>query len=336
MSIKKIFNVFRLDLANSKRDKVMIYTLLAPIILAFVLKLISPGFQNISVDFVSLEGDTELVGMLDRYGSVELSPTLEKLKERVLDSGDTVGVYLKDGTYSLLMQGNEPEEIQALAKLALSGIVSQGISGIAFETTDNGKTLPPMTLFGFSFVVVLSFTLGGFIIGFNIIDEKESGAMRALMITPISKSEFIVGRSIIGVAVPLIHALLAVLVFAIGGVDILKLIIVTISSSFIGIAMGFLIGVMSSNQMSGLANMKISVLLLLMPVMLAFVLPENRQFIFYWSPTYWSFSALRDILNQSSGWATFLMQLLWITLTTAGIFMVVRGKIKTGLQNYQS
>ena len=260
MSIKKIFNVFRLDLANSKRDKVMIYTLLAPIILAFVLKLISPGFQNLSVNFVSLEGDTELVGRLERYGNVELSPTLEKLKERVLDSGDTVGVYLKDGTYSLLMQGNEPEEIQALAKLVLSGILSEGISGVEFETTDNGKTLPPMTLFGFSFVVVLSFTLGGFIIGFNIIDEKESGAMRALMITPISKSEFIVGRSIIGVAVPLIHALLAVLVFAIGGIDILKLIIVTISSSFIGIAMGFLIGVMSSNQMSGLANMKISVL----------------------------------------------------------------------------
>lgn len=336
MSIKKIFNVFRLDLANSKRDKVMIYTLLAPIILAFVLKLISPGFQNLSVNFVSLEGDTELVGRLERYGNVELSPTLEKLKERVLDSGDTVGVYLKDGTYSLLMQGNEPEEIQALAKLALSGILSEGISGVEFETTDNGKTLPPMTLFGFSFVVVLSFTLGGFIIGFNIIDEKESGAMRALMITPISKSEFIVGRSIIGVAVPLIHALLAVLVFAIGGIDILKLIIVTISSSFIGIAMGFLIGVMSSNQMSGLANMKISVLLLLMPVMLAFVLPENRQFIFYWSPTYWSFAALRDILNQSSEWATFLIQLLWITLTTAVIFMIMRGKIKTGLQNYQS
>ena len=336
MSIKKIFNVFRLDLANSKRDKVMIYTLLAPIILAFVLKLISPGFQNLSVNFVSLEGDTELVGRLERYGNVELSPTLEKLKERVLDSGDTIGVYLKDGTYSLLMQGNEPEEIQALAKLALSGILSEGISGVEFETTDNGKTLPPMTLFGFSFVVVLSFTLGGFIIGFNIIDEKESGAMRALMITPISKSEFIVGRSIIGVAVPLIHALLAVLVFAIGGIDILKLIIVTISSSFIGIAMGFLIGVMSSNQMSGLANMKISVLLLLMPVMLAFVLPENRQFIFYWSPTYWSFAALRDILNQSSEWATFLIQLLWITLTTAVIFMIMRGKIKTGLQNYQS
>jgi ABC-2 type transport system permease protein len=336
MSIKKIFNVFRLDLANSKRDKVMIYTLLAPIILAFVLKLISPGFQNLSVNFVSLEGDTELVGRLERYGNVELSPTLEKLKERVLDSGDTIGVYLKDGTYSLLMQGNEPEEIQALAKLVLSGILSEGISGVEFETTDNGKTLPPMTLFGFSFVVVLSFTLGGFIIGFNIIDEKESGAMRALMITPISKSEFIVGRSIIGVAVPLIHALLAVLVFAIGGIDILKLIIVTISSSFIGIAMGFLIGVMSSNQMSGLANMKISVLLLLMPVMLAFVLPENRQFIFYWSPTYWSFAALRDILNQSSEWATFLIQLLWITLTTAVIFMIMRGKIKTGLQNYQS
>ena len=150
----------------------------------------------------------------------------------------------------------------------------------------------------------------------------------------ITKNELIFGRSILGVLIPLVHALLAVLIFDIPGIDLLKLIIVTITSSIIGVVVGFLIGVMSSSQMSGIANMKISGWLLLMPVILAFILPEGAQIIFYWSPTYWSFVSLRDILNQSSNWASFALQILWICATTAVIFILMKSRIKKGLQTY--
>ncbi|WP_367362630.1 ABC transporter permease [Mesotoga sp.] len=202
------------------------------------------------------------------------------------------------------------------------------------EESDRVRLVPLITVFGFSFVVIISFVLGGMIIGFNIIEEKESGALRALMVTPITKNELIFGRSILGVLIPLVHALLAVLIFDIPGIDLLKLIIVTITSSIIGVVVGFLIGVMSSSQMSGIANMKISGWLLLMPVILAFILPEGAQIIFYWSPTYWSFVSLRDILNQSSNWASFALQILWICATTAVIFILMKSRIKKGLQTY--
>jgi ABC-2 type transport system permease protein len=336
MNVRRVLNIFKLDTLNSRRDKVMIYTLLAPIILTIVFKLISPDFQSLSIDFVVPENAAKLAVQLDRYANVEQVASIQEMKDAVARGDDRIGVYESEGKYVLVMQGDESPQARELAELAISAILEGDTSLINIDFSDNGRVIPPITLFGFSFVVILSFTLGGFIIGFSIIEEKESGAMRALMVTPISKAEFLLGRSIMGISVPIVHALLAVLIFAIGGLDILKLIMVTVVSSVIGIVMGFLIGVMSSSQMTGLANMKISVLLLLMPVMIAFVLPENRQFIFYWSPTYWSFAALKDILTRNAEWGGFLLQLLWISLTTGLLFLLMRGKIKSGLKTYQS
>jgi ABC-2 type transport system permease protein len=202
------------------------------------------------------------------------------------------------------------------------------------KESNKGRLIPPITVFGFSFVVIISFALGGMVIGFNLIEEKESGAMRALMVTPIAKNELIFGRSIMGIVIPLFHALTATLIFDIPNIDYLKLIIVSVVSSIIGVVVGFLIGVVSSSQMSGIANMKISGWLLLMPVTLAFILPERAQWIFFWSPTYWSFVALRDILNMSSKWSGFAFQVLWICLTTAILFLLMKNKIRKGLQTY--
>ena len=256
------------------------------------------------------------------------------MKERVGGKSDVIGLYHDGKSYNLVLHGNESKEIEEAAKLILSGIQLDVWKSLEVEESDRGRLVPLITVFGFSFVVIISFVLGGMVIGFNIIEEKESGAMRALMVTPITKNELIFGRSILGVLIPLVHALLAVLIFDIPGIDLLKLIIVTITSSIIGVVVGFLIGVMSSSQMSGIANMKISGWLLLMPVILAFILPEGAQIIFYWSPTYWSFVSLRDILNQSSNWASFALQILWICATTAVIFILMKSRIKKGLQTY--
>lgn len=336
MSMKRILNIFRLDIKNSQRDKMILYILIAPVLVSIVLSFISPNFQNVSLDFALMEDQQELASRLDDYGDLVLVATLEELKEKVALEDDRIGVYLEAGEYRLLLEGDESAGIEDLARSALSLLLSKEQPEILFNFTDLGKVLPPMTVFSFSFVVIMSFMLGGMIIGFNIIDEKETGVMRALMITPISRGEFILGKSIIGIVVPIIHTLLAVLIFSVGYIDIVKLLIVTVASSLTGIVVGFLTGVMSSNQMSGIANMKISALLLLLPAMLAFVLPEKGQFVLYWAPTYWSFAAIRGILNRSTNWTDFLGQLFWICLTTGVLFLLLRGKIKSGLKSYQS
>ncbi|MFO7881335.1 MAG: ABC transporter permease [Kosmotogaceae bacterium] len=334
MSIRRIFNIFRLDLKNSQRDKIMIYIFIAPVLLAILFKIVSPDFQNISIKFVVLENDTRIAEQLNKYGQVEVVTDYSNMEEVVAREDETVGVYTTDdGEISLLLQGNESEQTRELAKLSLTGFMMNGfVSDI--ETSDLGKTLPPVILLGFSFTVILSYTLGGLVIGFSIIDEKESEAMKALMVTPISRNELIVGRSIVGIVVPVIHALLAVLIFGVTGINLIQLIVITIISSIIGIVLGFFIGVISSNQMTGITNMKISVLLLFLPVVVSLILPENQHIFLYWAPTYWSFSAIRDILTQSIGWTELSYKMLWIAITTGLLFIFIWKKIRAGLKTY--
>ena len=332
--MKRILNILRIDSINGTRDKMIIYILLTPIIFSFFFRVITPGLQSFSINFVTLKNYEQTATALERFGGVKLAESELELREIVSGPGDVIGIYRDGESFNLVLQGNESREVEEAARLVLSGVQYNIWNLFSIEESDQGKLVPPITIFGFSFVVIISFVLGGMVIGFNIIEEKESGSMRALMVTPIKKNELVFGRSILGVLIPLVHALLAVLIFDIPGIDLLKLIIVTITSSIIGVVVGFLIGVMSSSQMSGIANMKISGWLLLMPVILAFILPEGAQIIFYWSPTYWSFVSLRDILNQSSNWASFALQILWICATTAVIFILMKSRIKKGLQTY--
>jgi ABC-2 type transport system permease protein len=201
------------------------------------------------------------------------------LKERVGGKSDVIGLYHDGKSYNLVLQGNKSKEIEEAAKLILSGIQFDVWKSLEVEESDRVRLVPLITVFGFSFVVIISFVLGGMVIGFNIIEEKESGAMRALMVTPITKNELIFGRSVMGIVIPLFHALVATLIFDIPGIDYLKLIIVSAVSSIIGVVVGFLIGVVSSSQMSGIEKLKISGWLLLMPVMLVFILPEGAQWV---------------------------------------------------------
>ncbi|MFW6120108.1 MAG: ABC transporter permease [Petrotogales bacterium] len=333
MRIRRMINVFKLDLKNSQRDKIMIYTMIAPILLAILFKIVAPDFQNISMKFTVLENNTEISEPLSKYGKVETVTDYDNLEKAVTREDETVGVYINNGEIALLMQGNESEQTKELAKLSLSGILMKGFVD-ELETSNLGKTLPPVILFGFSLTVILSYTLGGLVIGFNIIDEKESEAMKALMITPVSKSELIVGRSIVGIVMPIIHALLAVLIFGVIGINIFQLILITMISSIIGIVLGFFIGVISSNQMTGITNMKISILLLLLPVVVSIVLPESQHIFLYWAPTYWSFSSIKYILTKSINWIELSYHMLWIALTTGLLFTVIWKKIRTGLKTY--
>ena len=174
------------------------------------------------------------------------------MKERVGGKSDVIGLYHDGKSYNLVLQGNKSKEIEEAAKLILSGIQFDVWKSLEVEESDRVRLVALITVFGFSFVIIISFVPGGMVIGFNIIEEKESGAMRALMVTPITKNELIFGRSIMGIVIPLFHALVVTLIFDIPGIDYLKLMIVSAVSSIIRVVVGFLIGVVSSSQMNGI------------------------------------------------------------------------------------
>lgn len=334
MSPRRVLNVFKFDLTNGLRDKITLYMLVAPILMAFVVRLLIPGVQSVSLSFVTLETEKQLIENLEKYGTVYTTTDLEDMYQMIREHENLFGAVKNNDEYSLVHFGNEPAEDIEVARtvLIMSLRGSDPLENVG--VSDLGKTLSPVALIFFIFVVVISFLLGGLAIGFNIIDEKESKAMKGLSVTPLKNSELILGHSIMGVVLPVIHALAAVFILGLLDVEIGKLILVTVLSSPVGILTGFFLGLSSANQMAGIANMKIGNTFLLIPIVLALILPESRHVFLYWIPTYWSYAALNDILLQSADWPSLFRQILWLLLTT-GLFAALLGtKIRSGLRTY--
>ncbi len=334
MSVKRVLNIFKFDLINGLRDKMTLYMLVAPIFMAFVVRLLVPGVQSVSITFVTLESEEQLVEKLSDYGTVYTARNLDEMHQMIRDQGGLFGVEGTDYGYSLILFGNESDDEVAIAQTVIASLVNGFDPLDRFEIADLGKTLSPVALIFFIFVVVISFLLGGLAIGFNLIDEKETNAIKGLAVTPMRGLELILGHSIMGAVLPVIHALVAILILGLLDVEIGKLVLVTVVSSPVGIITGFFIGVSSGNQMAGIANMKVGNTFLLIPVVLAFILPETRHVFLYWIPTYWSYAALNDILLRSADWSSFSRQILWLLLTT-GLFAALLGtKIRSGLKTY--
>lgn len=336
MKIKRIISIFSRDFSNSIRDKLLLYVMVAPVILALILNLFVPGFQSMSLEFaVSEDVSHSITEKLQAYGKVNIFKDADLVKNRVREYDDVVGIISdSSGDPIIVCQGNEALEVVELTELALKEIISPKPLPAKFEESDLGNSVPFVVVFSLVFIIMISFLVGGLIIGFNIIEEKESNTLKALNVTPMTRGDFIAGRSLIGLIMPIIHAFLAVWIFRIPNINYVMLLVITLISSLTGLVFGFLIGAISKNQMSGIANMKIFMIIIVFPLFLTLLLPASKQFFLYWAPTYWSFVALKDLILQNQTWSKLSVQITWMLLTTLAFFLALNKKIKQGLTVY--
>ncbi|HRW93465.1 MAG TPA: ABC transporter permease [Thermotogota bacterium] len=336
MSIKRVAQIFKRDLLSNFRDKIVMYMLFAPVLLAILVRLFIPDVQAVSMEFgvVSSQASPELVAHLQGFGKVETFRDRGALEARVRMPDDLLGI--AEGTapgagLEVLAQGNEGMELVELSQMVVNDFLRPPQQLLTFSEIDLGNRMPLLLLFGMVMVVMMSFLLGGMVIGFNIIEEKESGTLPALNVTPLSHLEYFVGRSLMGLVFPIIHTFVGLWILGITGLNPWMVLATTLFGSGMGILTGLFIGATSKNQLNGIANLKISMLVLVMPVMFCLFLPSSRLWVFYWAPTYWIFQALKDILLQNQSWGNLGMQLLWVTLTTLLFVAAFFRKIRSGL-----
>lgn len=330
--MKRLLKIFERDLKNSIRDSMLLYIIIAPLLLALLLRVFIPSVKDLSIEFGSAEPlNQELVETIEKFAPITFFKSTEKLMERIRGYDDFLGIRMEKGKLILITEGNEPEEYLSLASEILSYALEPIEKPFSFNESELGRKLPPLSLYGFVIVIIGSFLFGGMIIGFNIIEEKEEETLKALRVTPMSTFEFIAGRSLIGFFAPIFHAFVVVWILGISGFNPLMLFVLTISGSVIGVVFGFWIGVISTNQMNGIANMKISFFMLVLPVFLAITLPEKSHFLLYWAPTYWTFVSVKKLLLEVQTWSEMLKDITFIIGTSMLFILATFRKIKSGL-----
>lgn len=318
---------------NSFRDYLMLYMFIAPILLTIGFSFFIPSVQSASLQFAVDENlDREVIKEFEKYGKVEKYNSIEEIKDRVNDVDDVAGITKNnEGKFQVILEGNESHDTEVIPQMIIKDMMRENKLNIDLNVTDIGVKRSPVALIGAISIIQMAVLIGGVTIGFNIIEEKQSNTIKALNVTPMTKLEFIIGRSIVGIVLPIIHVYIVLWILGMLNVNKMMVLVMTIVSSLIGILIGFLIGVISNNQITGITNMKAVFIIVSLSIIGALLLPESKHFLLYWAPPYWSFIGFRDILLNNITWGQIGVYASWILGLTFIIFLLFRKKISRGL-----
>lgn len=332
--MKKIFNIFKRDLKVNKRDFLSLYLILFPIIIAIGINIFTPGIEDTTVNLALLEdGNKNQIEFLKDYANVEIFKTKDYIEKRVRARDNVIGVISDGENYYIMPEGNEPQELIDFAK-ALNALYESdvNIEDTNVELIDLGKTVPPLKQTLVNGILLLIAVLGGMLISFNIVEEKVDNTISAINITPTTRNQFILGKSIIGIAVVVFGSLAVVLITGFRDINYIGLLVMILVGSIISLLLGFIQGINSSDVMSAAASIKILFLPLIASVLAIELLSDKWQKFFYWSPFYWSYKGNKLVLSGTGDWSQILFYASFVLVISLGVYLLLHKKIRKGFE----
>lgn len=309
---RRIAALVRRDLVSAVRDYILIYGLLAPFLLALILRAFLPSVGGMSVNLVvTPEVDQEIGGRLTAYGHVQVVADRQALEKRVLALDDAAGIVKEGETYRVVLEGNEAEATAMLPGLILGDITatsdgpgvspapgnSQAPAAVTITEADLGRVASPFKPLVAVFLAVISMLIGGMLIGFAIIEDKETGTLAALAVSPLSRAEYVAGRSAVGLALSLVLVFGSLWLFGAGPFNGWQVLVMSLGGAFLAVIYGLYTGSVSANQIAGIATVKTGSLVFLVPPLAASLLPAKWQLLLYWLPTYWTYRGYNLVLS---------------------------------------
>ncbi|MGB9812241.1 MAG: ABC transporter permease [Thermovenabulum sp.] len=325
--MRRIFNIFKRDLSGSLRDSLLLYMIAAPVILALVLRFFIAGADTAALQFaVDKNVEGKIIEELRKYGSVEVFDDGKGVEKRIWGADDIAGIIKVGDEYRIIFEGNESNDTKELSQMIMQDILYHKDIEVNFMVKDLGRKNSPVAVVEAASLFLMLFALCGAVIGFNIIEEKESQTLSALSVTPMKGYEYIIGKSLIGILIPLILGYVLIWLLGIKNVDSGKLFVMTLCGTIIAVLVGFIVGSLSSNQIAGIANLKVLGIILSGSVVGALMLPEGKQIFLYWIPVYWSFKGFYGIFIGNITWRQIIIYNAWVMGLCFLIFIIFKRK----------
>lgn len=333
--MKKILAIVSRDFKSSTRDFIAIYIMIAPFLLALLLKALVPtaGGTTIKVG-VLRDSEESIVSWLEEYGKVEVIDDLETLEERINQNDSILGLVPGDGgKWQILYQGNEGEgPVKMLSSIVEAYANPHRVLPVEVKVTDIGWKLSPMKHHGANLLVIFTTALGGMLIVLSFVEEKMSNTLSAINVTTLTRMGFIIGKGFMGFMVPVIGGFGIVLVLGFEGINYGYMTLTVASIALISLIIGFLVGINNTEPIGAIASMKTIFIPILGSIFGAIYLADKWHFLLYWSPFYWAYKSMNKILLQEAVASEILLNSGIILGITAVVFILLSKKIRQGFQ----
>jgi ABC-2 type transport system permease protein len=336
--MKQLIQMFKFDLKSNLGSAMGLYMLIVPLVMestSATLAVVTEGPHAVQQD---------IIDELATFAKVKTYPNIEEMNQKLRGTGTVEGLYWdpdKAQYVSVLERNIENNKVFSTGAQVIRQYYAQKdhpdrgktntfTYGVPDELSDRSKTSPVATMGGAIFFLMMCF-ISAFIIGLGMVNDKELGTNKALQISPLTKAEYFIGRCILPLLNMAFYAIIALLLLGLMHVNILQVYIVVLISFSITLILGLLIGALAHNDNEAIGIGKMMGMLLMLSVLGGTLLPDNWQWVVYWTPFYWVYDVLESIFTQTVTWADFAWKSALIVLINGAYFMLLRKPIMKGL-----
>ncbi len=332
--IKKILSIFVRDIKVNTREAIPLLIIILPLVVAVGINLITPGINDTTVNIALIKNEnTEQADYFGNFTHIEYFDSRQAVEERVLERDNMLGVVSESGEYIILAQGDEPEAVSDYTKL-IKTLYEKGskLEDSRTEIEEFGREIPQLKKVMVNALLLLNAVLAGMIIALNILEEKTDRTVSAVNVSPVSRSAFIFGKSLIGVIYTLVLTIACIYITGFHEVNIVKIMLVVLATTAISMMIGFLQGISSSDVMEAAGSVKLMFLPLAGSIAGYELVHSGWKVLFYWSPFYWAYKANDLILSQRGTWSELIICIVIIMAISAIVYLLMAPRIRKGLQ----
>ena len=332
--LKRIWTIFIRDLKVNMREFMTLYIIIIPLLLAVGINFISPGINDTSVNLALIKGENpKQAAYFDNFAHIELLGDKQRVEDRVRSRDDIIGILPKENGYFIMTQGNEPESVLEYAKLLNVLYESEvQLEDVRSEIIEFGRTVPPLKKMLVNILLLLISMLAGMLIALNILEEKVDRTVSAINVTPTSRSAFILGKSLTGMAIALFSSIACLLITGFYNINLGQAALVVFSTTILSLLIGFMQGLNSDDVMEAAGSVKLLFLPMAGSIAGYEFVKGNWQIFFYWSPFYWAYKANDMILSKSGSWPQLILFIGIILVICGAVYALLAPRIVKGLQ----
>lgn len=332
--MKRILTIFIRDIKVNTRDFLTLYIMVIPILFGIAINLIAPGVNDTTVNLALVEGENiQLEEYLADFAKVSTYKDVDAVKERVSRRDEVFGYVNNGDEYYIVRQGDEPDEILDYAKLMLIFFEEDvQIEDSTAVIHDFGRNIPPLKKLLVNIMMMFTAVLGGMLIAINIIEEKVDKTIRAIHLSPISRTGYIVGKSVIGMLIPLYGSVAILMISGFTDINWLQMMLLVVISMVVSILFGFIQGINNHSVMDAAGSVKMLFLPLGGSVAIAELLGDKWQWVAYWVPFYWTYKGVDEILTYQGTWGNTLIYSGIVLGISALVYVLLMPKIRKGLE----
>ncbi len=313
MNIRRVWSLVSGDLRLGFRSPVILWVLIMPFVITFLMQVVFVAlFDPQPRICIYNSGESAITSVFERIEGIRLSHagSPAELEAYIENNNADLGLVIENGFDQALRDGRKPEleyffsgGSLASNRIVISLLVLDVLREmenreapveVVLHTGDEEEVVPLTRKLIPAIVLLVLIITGIFVPAFLLVGEKEQGTMKALLVTPVTVSDILFSKALLGFTMTVTMCFITLMLNGALSGQPLALLATVVAGAVVCNAIGLIYGTLAGNAKTLYTLVKSLNILLVGPI-LFYLFTGLPQWIAKIFPTYWFIDPLYSI-----------------------------------------